>query len=72
MLTNSGQYDIIRPERGKENPKPERKVKMKARNRLEEMVLEMLRKGEKLTGWALDILIDMELDAEENEENAEN
>lgn len=45
---------------------------MKARNRLEEMVLEMLRKGEKLTGWALDILIDMELDAEENEENAEN
>ena len=41
-------------------------TKMKARNEIEKKVLEMVRNGEKLKGWALDVLIEMTLDNKES------
>ena len=42
---------------------------MKAMNKAEEMVLEMLAKGEKLHGFAKDILIEMKLREMEEQAN---
>lgn len=42
---------------------------MKAMNKTEEMVLEMLAKGEKLHGFARDILIEMKLREMEEQAN---
>lgn len=41
---------------------------MIARNDLERKVLKMLENGEKLKGWAFDVLIDMTLRAKEEQE----
>lgn len=38
---------------------------MKARNKAEEIVLEMVRRGERLHGWAMEIWIEMSM-REEN------